>query len=111
MVAAEALVVDARHKHAVDARHQLVLPHEALEEHRVVAQRAVEHLQRHAQPVVLALGEKHLRLAALSDDMHDVVAGDGLFLGHRLILPFQITPARKRAMSPISSAHTACGIG
>jgi hypothetical protein len=88
MVAAEALVVDARDIHAVDARHQLVFAHEALEEHRVVAQRAVQYLERDAQPVVLSLGEVDLSLAALADDVYDVVARDGLLLRHRVILPF-----------------------
>ena len=82
-VAGEALVVDARHERAVQARHQLVFAHEALEEHAVVAQRAFEHLERHAQPVVLALGEEHLRLSALPDNVDDVVArtGCGLAIG------------------------------
>jgi hypothetical protein len=82
IVAAEALVVDARHVVHVEARHQLVLAHEALEEDRVVAQRAVQDFQSNAQPVVLALGEEHLRLPALADDVHDVVARDRLLARH-----------------------------
>src|SRR6185503_5650393 len=113
IVAAEALVVDARDVLAVDARHELVLAHEALEEHRVVAQRAVEDLQRHAQAVVLALGEIDLRLAALPDDVDDVVPRYRLLGGHRryFIYASYNTLLKKREMSSISGAHTECGIG
>jgi hypothetical protein len=90
LVAGEALVVDARDVGAVEARHELVLAHEALEEHPVVAQRAVEQLERHAQPVVLALGEEDLRLPPLAYDVHHVVARDGLLFRHRAILPFHL---------------------
>ena len=70
VVAGEALVVDARHVLVLEARDQLVLAHEALEEHAVLAQRAVEHLERELHAVVLALGEVHLRLPALADHVH-----------------------------------------
>ena len=80
---------------------------------RIVAQRAVQHLERDAQPVVLALGEVHLGLAALADDVHHVVARDRLLLRHRAILPFHRprTLTRNAEMSLISSAQTECGIG
>jgi hypothetical protein len=74
VVAGEALVVDARDVLVLEARQQLVLAHEALEEHRVLAQRAVEHLERELLAVVHALGKPHLRLPALADQVQRAVA-------------------------------------
>ena len=105
IVAGEALVVDARDKGAVQARHQLVLAHEALEEHRVVAQRAVQHLERDAQPVVLALGEEYLRLAALADDMNYVVAGNGLLCRHWPLLYFRFDVSSVARQNPRQEAR------
>src|SRR5207253_2775757 len=46
---------------------QLVFAHEALEEHLVVPHARIEHLERNAQAVEVALGEIDLRLAAFAD--------------------------------------------
>jgi hypothetical protein len=83
LVAGEALVVDARHVLVIEAREQLVLAHEALAEDGVGPQPAIEHLQRHAQAVVLALGEVDRRLPALSDRMDHGIPRDQLF--HRFV--------------------------
>src|SRR5687767_2587005 len=76
MVAREALVVDPADVLVLEPGDEVVLAHEALEEHRVAAQAAVEDLEGYAQPVAHALGEVHLGLAAAADDVHDGVARD-----------------------------------
>src|SRR5690606_38992489 len=78
IVAGESLVVDLRDVFVLEAGNELVLAHEALEKARVLAQSAIEHLQRDMQPVVLALGEVYLRLAALPDQVQHEVAGEVL---------------------------------
>src|SRR5258706_7474383 len=79
MLAGEALVVDAHHVLDLELGEQLVLAHEALEEHLVLAQARVEHFQRDAQAVEVALGEIHLRLAAFADaSQHGEACYEGL---------------------------------
>src|SRR5258706_12456202 len=79
MLAGEALVVDAHHVLDLELGEQLVLAHEALEEPLVLAQARVEHFQRDAQAVEVALGEIHLRLAAFADaSQHGEACYEGL---------------------------------
>src|ERR1051325_11647637 len=70
MLAGEALVVDARDVLDLELGEELVLAHEALEEHLVLPHAGIEHLERDAQAVVVALGEIDLRLPAFPDTLH-----------------------------------------
>ena len=64
---------------------QLVLAHETLEEHLVVAHAHVEHLERDAQAVEVALGEIDLRLAAFADALHQREACNYGFAHRRVV--------------------------
>src|SRR5207248_7508444 len=75
-----------------------VLAHEALEEHLVLAHARVEHLEGDAQPVIVALGEIDLRLAAFADALYQREAGDQRFF-HR---PYVATPL---SASPTGIPH------
>src|SRR5947208_16925999 len=76
MLAGEALVVDTRHMLDLELGEQLVFAHEALEEYLVVPHARIEHLERDAQAVEVALGEIDLRLAAFADAGERGAAGD-----------------------------------
>jgi hypothetical protein len=86
----ETLVEDARHVLVLDRGDQLVLAHEALQEHLVAAQRGIEHLEHQLQPVVRALAQIGLGHAALADHAQHAVTRHQ----HRVILGRQADLAR-----------------
>src|SRR5258708_20789205 len=73
------MVEEAHQVHGVELGEQLVLAKEAPEEPLVLQQARVEHFQRDAQAVEVALGEVHLRLAAFADaSQHGEACYEGL---------------------------------